>query len=78
MPIYTVTYVLRASVKSITFCTLQLVHQVGGFTVSKVGIGIKQDGVRTTEHLGRDVDGACFAAGMVAREGTFQDGFHED
>jgi hypothetical protein len=29
----------ESNVKIITFCTLELVHQVGGFTVSKGGDG---------------------------------------
>jgi hypothetical protein len=46
-----------SNVKSIIPRTLKLVHQVGAFTVSKVG----------------DVDGACFAVGLVARKGFFRD-----
>ena len=49
-------------------CTLELVHQVRGFTVSKAGDGIAHIGVRASELL----DGACFPADMIAREGSFE------
>ena len=38
-----------SNVKSITFHTLELVYQVGGFTVIKGGDGIRQVGVRAGE-----------------------------
>ena len=49
-----------------------LVHQVGIFTINKDGDGIGQVGVKATEWL--DVDGAWFAAGLVAWGGFFQGG----
>ena len=55
-------------------CTLDLVHQVGGFTVSKGSDELGQVGMRISEWLGWDVDVVCFAACMDAREGSFQDG----
>ena len=48
-----------------------MIDQVGGFTVSKGGVGIGRVGVWASEWLGGYVDEACFAAGMVAREGSF-------
>ena len=38
-----------SNVKSITFCTVGLVHQVGGFKFSKGGDGIGHVGVRASE-----------------------------
>ena len=38
-----------SNVKSTKFCTLELVHQVRGFTVSKGGDGIGKVGVRGSE-----------------------------
>ena len=48
------SYVSKASnlflqCKNITFHTLEFVHQVGGFTVSRVGDGISQVGVKASE-----------------------------
>ena len=54
------------NVKSFTFFTLELVYQVGGFAVGKVGDGISEAG----ERLGGDVDGTRLAAGTVAGEGS--------
>ena len=51
-----------------------MIHQFGGFTVSKVGDGIGQVGVRTRKRLGGDRDRAYFAASMVEKEGSFQAG----
>ena len=61
MPIHTLTSF--SNVKSIAFCILELVHQVGEFTVSKGGDGREQVGVR-----------ACFAAHTIARMQSFQGG----
>ena len=41
-----------------------MVHQFGGFAVSKGGDGISKAGVGA----GGDVDGTCLAAGTVAGE----------
>jgi hypothetical protein len=46
---------------------LELVHQVGGFAVSK-------GGDRAVVLLGGDVEGACIGAGAVVRDGSFQGG----
>ena len=51
---------------------MELVYQVGGFAVGKGGDGISETSVGAGERLGRDVDGACLAVGMVARERSFQ------
>ena len=45
-----------SNVKSFTFFTLELVYEVGGFTVGKGGEGISEAGVGAGERLGRDVD----------------------
>ena len=49
-----------------------LVHQVGGFTVTKGGDGIRLFGVRASKQLVGDVDRICLAAGTVAGEGFFK------
>ena len=46
-----------SNVKSITFLTLELVHQVGGFRIGKDGDGISQVCLRASERLGGDVNG---------------------
>ena len=48
---------------------MELVLQVGGFTVSKGDDGVGQVSVRANERLG----GACFAVSMVPREGQRQE-----
>ena len=58
------------NVKSFTVFTLELVYEVGGFSVSKGGDGISEAGVGAGERLGGDVDGTCLAAGMVAAKGS--------
>ena len=63
-----------SAVKSITFLTLKLVHQVGGFTVSKGGDEVGQIGAMCNKWLDGDVDLACFAVGLVAREESFRGG----
>jgi hypothetical protein len=63
-----------SNVKSITFCTLVFVHQVGGFIVSKSSDGIGQVGIGAGEWLGANVDEVSFAVSMVAGGGSFQGG----
>ena len=46
-----------SNVKSFTFFTLELVHQVIRFAVSKGGDGISKAGVGAGERFGGDVDG---------------------
>ena len=57
-----------SNVKHITFCTLEFVHYIGGFTVSKGSDGIGQVNVRASKWFCR----TSFAVDMVAREGSFQ------
>ena len=52
-----------SNVKSFPFFTLELVHKVEGFAVSKGGDWISETGVGAGERLGRDVDGTHLAAG---------------
>jgi len=48
-----------SNIKSNTFLTLELIHQVGGLAVSKTSDGTRKVVVRANERLGGDVDGAC-------------------
>ena len=44
-----------ANIKSITLCTMKLVHWVGGFTVSEGDDGVEEIDVEVSERLGGDV-----------------------
>ena len=61
-----------SNVESITFFTLELIHQVGGFTVSKGGDGIGQIGVGASKHWVGVWD--MFYSRYGCREGSFQGG----
>ena len=63
-----------SNIKSIKFRTLESENQVRRFTVIKSAVRIRSVGVRTRELLGFDVDGARFAVGFAAKEGSFLDG----
>ena len=59
------------NVKIIMFHKLKFIHQIGGFTVSKRGEGIRIGGFRTSESFGGDVVGACFIGSVVVKRGSF-------